>query len=87
MSPLLKYAPRYHKTMMALWALLAIPTVLWWKESVLWVAFLSLYANFASEFGAWHASGAERKIEEANGNGSLGQDEHCSCCQHSKSTE
>ena len=32
--------------MAGVWALLAVPTVLWSSESVLWVAFLSLYANF-----------------------------------------
>lgn len=57
----LKYARRYHALMMVVWPLLAIPTLLWWSNSVLWVAFLSLYANFAGEFGAWHASGTEQE--------------------------
>ena len=61
MNRFLKYARRYHALMMVVWPLLAIPTLFLWSDSVLWVAFLSLYANFASEFGAWHASGAERE--------------------------
>lgn len=61
MTVFLKYAQRYHAVMMVIWPLLAIPTLVWWSGSVLWVAFLSLYANFASEFSAWHASRADRK--------------------------
>lgn len=61
---MLKYARRYHALMMLVWPLLAIPTLLWWSGSVLWVAFLSLYANFASEFGAWHSSRVEGKQDD-----------------------
>ena len=61
---MLKYALHYHAMMMVIWPLLAIPTLLWWSSSVLWVAFLSLYANFASEFAAWHASRTEEKQED-----------------------
>jgi hypothetical protein len=41
--------------MAGVWALLAVPSVpsvpsvLRWSESVLWVPFLSLYANFSAE--------------------------------------
>lgn len=61
---LLKYARTYHMVMMIVWPLLAIPTILWWKSSVLWVAFLSLYANFAGEFGAWHAASAQQNNQD-----------------------
>ncbi|MCA1572369.1 MAG: hypothetical protein LC798_19115 [Chloroflexi bacterium] len=50
---------RYHMAMMVLWATLLIPTMLWWKESILWVAAMSLYANFASHFAGWDAARAE----------------------------
>lgn len=50
---------KVHGVAMIVWALLAIPTVLVWKQSILWVAFMSLYANFASHFSAWQASRAE----------------------------
>lgn len=46
-----------------LWACLVVPTILWWKDSVLWVAFLSLYANFASEIAAHHSLRAEKEVE------------------------
>lgn len=46
-----------------LWILLAIPTLLWWKESVLWVALMSLYANSVTAFGAHEARRARRASE------------------------
>ena len=50
---------RFHFAMMNVWALLVIPTVIWWKESILWVAFMSLYANFVGHFSGWDAARAE----------------------------
>lgn len=50
---------RFHLIMMVAWALLLIPTLLWWKESILWVAAMSLYANFVGHFSAWDAARAE----------------------------
>lgn len=50
---------RAHLTMACVWLVLSVPTVMWWRDSVLWVAFLSLYANFASEISAYQASRAE----------------------------
>lgn len=50
---------RFHFAMMWLWALALIPTLLWWKQSILWVAAMSLYANFVGHFGAWEASRAQ----------------------------
>ena len=35
-----------------LWVVLAIPTLIWWKESILWVALMSIYANFKTAIGA-----------------------------------
>lgn len=35
-----------HYVLAGVWALLLIPTLLLWKNSVLWVAAMSLYANF-----------------------------------------
>lgn len=46
--------------MAGVWALLLIPTLLWWKESILWVAGMSLYANFIGHWSAMQASRAEK---------------------------
>jgi hypothetical protein len=54
---------RFHLVMMIAWALLGVPTVLIWKESILWVAFMSLYANFVGHFSGWDAARAEEKAD------------------------
>ena len=55
---------KFHLVMMVVWASLAIPTVLLWKESILWVAFMSLYANFVGHFSGWDAARAEEKVAD-----------------------
>lgn len=42
-----------------LWIVLAIPALIWWKESVLFVILLSLYANSEASFAAHRAKRAE----------------------------
>jgi hypothetical protein len=54
---------KFHLIMMCVWAGLAIPTVLFWRESILWVAFMSLYANFVGHFSGWDAARAEESNE------------------------
>jgi hypothetical protein len=48
-----------HWTLTALWALMLIPTLLWWSDSILWVAAMSLYANVAGHWAAAQASEAD----------------------------
>jgi hypothetical protein len=55
---------RFHLVMMVVWAALAIPTVLIWKQSILWVAFMSLYANFVGHFSGWDAARAEESAAD-----------------------
>ncbi len=50
---------KLHFVGMVVWALLAIPTVLWWKESILWVGLMSVYAAWIGHFGAWDAARGE----------------------------
>lgn len=69
MERLLKYLRYYHLAMMIVWPILMIPTIIWWKNSVVWVAALSLYANFASEFAAWHGANTEKHQREQNDGG------------------
>ncbi|MEU7170330.1 hypothetical protein ABZ949_02415 [Micromonospora tulbaghiae] len=45
-----------HRALAALWAVLAIPAVLWWKTSILFVILVSLYANFAAEIASSEAA-------------------------------
>lgn len=62
-----KIQKAFNLSMTGFWALLAVPTVLWWKESVLWVAIMSLYANVVGHWSAYQATRAE--VEAENGNG------------------
>lgn len=54
---------RFHLTMTAAWASLAIPTVILWHSSILWVAFMSLYANMIGHWSAYQAVRAEKEAE------------------------
>lgn len=57
---------RFHLFMTVAWALMTVPTLLWWRESILWVAFMSLYANFIGHFSAWDAARAEVQAENTS---------------------
>lgn len=48
-----------HLALTASWVLLLAPTLLWWRESILWVAFMSLYANMVGHWSAYQAARAE----------------------------
>ena len=50
---------RIHLSLAGVWALLAVPTVLWWKESILWVALMSVYAVVVAHLAAYDAARAE----------------------------
>jgi len=52
--------PGLHLVMTVVWALLLVPTLMWWRESILWVAFMSLYANVVGHWSAYQAARAER---------------------------
>lgn len=56
---MIKWLRRFHLLMMFVWAALAIPGILFWKESILFIMILSLYANFAGEFAAYQGARAE----------------------------
>lgn len=56
---------RFHAVLTLAWFALVIPTILLWRESVLWVALMSCWANAAAHFGAWQSTRAE---EEASNN-------------------
>lgn len=47
---------KFHYCMAFFWVAMIIPTLLFWKESVLWIALMSLWANIASSFAAAEAS-------------------------------
>ena len=58
-------ASRLHLALVILWVALILPTFFWWRESIFWVAFLSLYANVATHWGAYEASKAKERAQYA----------------------
>jgi hypothetical protein len=62
-----------HLIAVGVWAVLIVPTLIWWRDSILWVAFMSLYAIITSHWGAYEAAKAkdlaEKAVEEGEGVG------------------
>lgn len=54
-----------HKIQGYIWILLGVPTIIWWKDSVLWVALMSIYANAEASFSADKAQKAEENSNES----------------------
>jgi len=50
---------RIHGSLAITWALLIVPSILWWRESLLWVIAMSCYANFAGSVASWTAARAD----------------------------
>lgn len=46
---------RRHLILAIAWVLLAVPTIIWWKDAIVWVALMSIYANAESSLAAYHA--------------------------------
>jgi hypothetical protein len=55
---------RPHLAAALVWAALAVPTVLVWHDSILWVAFMSIYAIVVSHLAADEADRAKRAAED-----------------------
>jgi hypothetical protein len=54
-----KFWRRFHGTMTIVWMLLIIPSMLWWKNAIPWLVFMSVWANVGTHFGAWQGARAE----------------------------
>lgn len=46
------------------WVALIAPTLLYWRESILWVALLSIWANVVSHYTAYLAARVEVREED-----------------------
>lgn len=64
---MIKWLRRFHLLMMFVWLGLAVPGILWWRESILFVIILSIYANIAGEFAAYQGARAEERQAEDDG--------------------
>lgn len=59
-----KFLKNFHAVAVIVWILLIIPTVLFWKEAILWLAIMSVWANIAAHWSAWQGARTEVKEEE-----------------------
>jgi hypothetical protein len=57
----LLHSSRFHFWATIMWCLLIPPTILWWRDSVFWVALMSLYANLIGHWSSYQAA----RVEEA----------------------
>lgn len=59
-----KIAAKVHVTLAAIWCVLILPTVAYWRESILWVSLMSCYALFSSHLASYQAA-ASAGVDEA----------------------
>jgi hypothetical protein len=51
----------FHLSMTIFWAIMIIPTIIWWRDSILWLAIMSVYANLMASFAAYQGARVEKK--------------------------
>lgn len=56
---------KFHLTLALVWATLTIPTLIWWKDSILWVSLMSIYAIVIGHLAAYSAAHAEKAASKA----------------------
>jgi hypothetical protein len=61
---------RLHLWATVVWSLAVIPTLLWWRDSVLWVLIASLWANVVSHASAYEAARAKEIAVNSGGDSS-----------------
>ena len=54
------FIKRCHLVAAVMWVGLAIPSLIWWKDSVLWVILISIYANIVGHLSGYSAARADR---------------------------
>ncbi len=59
------FIKRCHLVAAVMWVGLAIPSLIWWKDSVLWVILISIYANIVGHLSGYSASRADQAAEES----------------------
>ena len=59
------FIKRCHLVAAVMWVGLAIPSLIWWKDSVLWVILVSIYANIVGHLSGYSAARADQAAEES----------------------
>ena len=55
------FIKRCHLVAAVMWVGLAIPSLIWWKDSVLWVILISIYANIVGHLSGYAARADQRR--------------------------
>ena len=58
---------KIHGSLAIGWFVIAIPAVLFWRDSVPFLVYVSVYANFVGHWSSYQAAKAEENIEETVG--------------------
>ncbi|HGY1600490.1 TPA: hypothetical protein ACNVML_002511 [Klebsiella pneumoniae] len=59
------FIKRCHLVAAVMWVGLAIPSLIWWKDSVLWVILIRIYANIVGHLSGYSAARADQAAEES----------------------
>lgn len=59
------FIKRCHLVAAVMWVGPAIPSLIWWKDSVLWVILISIYANIVGHLSGYSAARADQAAEES----------------------
>ncbi|MBS2912017.1 hypothetical protein KFV97_08370 [Klebsiella pneumoniae] len=59
------FIKRCHLVAAVMWVGVAIPSLIWWKDSVLWVILISIYANIVGHLSGYSAARADQAAEES----------------------
>lgn len=57
---------RIHGVLLLIWVALIPPTILWWKNSIVYLVFISVYTIVATHAIGWITARAQRKGAQEN---------------------
>jgi hypothetical protein len=60
-----KTRARVYLAVSAIWGLLLVPSIIWWRESVVWLVVMSWYANFGTSLSGWEAAKAAQEAADS----------------------
>lgn len=56
-------ARRLHLALTVGWAVFAIPVLVWWKDSIVLILMISIYANVVGHWSAYQAARSEKAAQ------------------------
>lgn len=55
-----------------MWMALVIPSLFWWRESVPWIVFMSVWANVVGHWSSYQAAASQLEASKRLGPGQTG---------------